>query len=52
MKETVALDNHMDDEALETQSQFFSYFVAFTIICIVGYIIYFNKKKVISGTYF
>jgi len=48
VKETVALDNHMDDEALETQSQFFSYFVAFTIICIVGYIIYFNKKKILA----
>jgi len=48
VKQSVALDNHMDEEALQTQSQFFSYFVLFTIICIVGYIIYFNKKKILA----
>lgn len=48
VKETIALDNHMDDEALQVQSQFFSYFVAFTIICIIAYFIYFNKKKILA----
>ena len=41
--------NHMnDEEAIETQSTFFSYFVAFTILCIVGYLVFHNKKKIIA----
>jgi len=47
-QQSVGIDNHMDEEALETQSQFFSYFVLLTILCIVGYIIYFNKKKILA----
>ena len=43
----MGIDNHMDEEALQEQSQFFSYFVLFTILCIVAYCMYFNKKKVI-----
>ena len=37
-----------DEEAIETQSTFFSYFVAFTILCIVGYLVFHNKKKIIA----
>merc|ERR1711860_266327 len=43
------IQNHMnDEEAIETQSTFFSYFVAFTILCIVGYLVFHNKKKIIA----
>jgi len=43
------IENHMnDEEAIETQSTFFSYFVAFTILCIVGYLVFHNKKKIIA----
>ena len=38
----------MGDAALETQSKFFSYFVAGTILCIVGYIVFHNKKKIMA----
>ena len=37
-----------DEQAIETQSTFFSYFVAFTILCIVGYLVFHNKKKIIA----
>jgi len=41
--------DHMNDqEALETQSTFFKYFVAFTIICIIGYLVFHNKKEIIA----
>ena len=49
VQQSVGIDNHMDEEALQEQSQFFSYFVLFTILCIVAYCMYFNKKKVIFG---
>ena len=49
VQQSVGIDNHMDEEALQEQSQFFSYFVIFTILCIVAYCMYFNKKKVIYG---
>merc|ERR1712004_837744 len=43
------IENHMnDEEAIETQSTFFSYFVAFTILCIVGYLVFHNKKEIIA----
>jgi hypothetical protein len=43
----VELENHMtENESLETQSQFFSYFVFFTILCLVAYLVVHNKKKV------
>ena len=38
----------MGDAALETQSKFFSYFVAGTILCIVGYLVFLNKKKIMA----
>lgn len=45
----INLENHMkEDEALETQSQFFKYFVLLTLICLVGYFVFSNKKKVIE----
>ena len=45
----VSLEDHMkDEEALETQSQFFSYFVFLTIIGILGFVAYQNKKKIIA----
>ena len=41
------MENHMNDEkTIETQSTFLSYFVAFTVLCIIGYIVFHNKKKV------
>jgi len=45
---SVGIDNHMDEEALQEQSQFFSYFVLFTILCIVAYCMYFNKKEILA----
>jgi len=45
---SVGIDNHMDEEALQEQSQFFSYFVLFTILCIVAYGMYFNKKEILA----
>jgi len=48
IQQSVGIDNHMDEEALQEQSQFFSYFVLFTILCIVAYCMYFNKKKILA----
>jgi len=48
IQQSVGIDNHMDEEALQEQSQFFSYFVIFTILCIVAYCMYFNKKKILA----
>ena len=43
------LINQMNNnEDLETQSTFFSYFVAATILCIIGYMIFHNKKKILA----
>jgi hypothetical protein len=45
----VELENHMtENESLETQSQFFSYFVFFTILCLVAYLVVHNKKKILA----
>merc|ERR1712086_653794 len=48
IQQSVGIDNHMDEEALQEQSQFFSYFVLFTILCIVAYCMYFNKKEILA----
>lgn len=48
VQQPVGIDNHMDQVALEEQSQFFSYFVVFTILCIVAYCMYFNKKEILA----
>jgi len=43
------MENHMnDEETIETQSAFLSYFVAFTVLCIISYICWHNKKKIIA----
>ena len=43
----IALDDHMNEEqALETQSKYFSYFVLLTVVGIIAYLVFHNKKKV------
>ena len=43
----IALDDHMNEEqALEAQSKYFSYFVLLTVVGIVAYLVFHNKKKV------
>ena len=42
-------DQRIDDsEMLETQSKFLNYFVYATIFCIVSYVLFHNKKKILA----
>ena len=42
-------DQRIDDsEILETQSKFLNYFVYATIFCIVSYLLFHNKKKILA----